>query len=298
MNKNSKGYLIPVLMMAMIYFLPVFDSIGRAEENHYKENVTNFIRFREMDQNKKVQEYNMGEFYLTDINIKSQLQIIIDVDYLKNQAVEVGDKRLKIEPSYEFDRKTTETLKVSGVVFAGDRIMSNDPVIYYIEDSGLQVNDKLKITVSFEKREGEDWDILSANEMKFRVRRAGFKMHSTETLAFVRDSFSKNWKPQPGTSITFGFAAYMTKTTPGIVRFIGRTWNLLDPRLGVNLTLLDFDDDTNLEIGLGPVFSLMKGAFYMGVGWNFTTSRSKNQYAFFGMSITEVTAMLKGIISK
>jgi hypothetical protein len=287
-----------ILMMVIICFFLVFDRVGYAEENNYKENVMNFIRFREMNKNKKIQEYKMGEFYLTDINMKSQLQIIIDVDYLEKWAIEVNDKRIKIESSYELDRKISEELKVSEIVFKGERIGSNDPVVYYIEESGLQDDDKLKIKVSFEKKENEGWKVLSANEMKFRIRRAGLKMHSSDTLAFVRDSFSKNWKPQPGTSVTFGFTFYMTKKTPGIARFIGRTWNLLDPRFGVNVTLLDFDEDKNLEIGLGPVFSVMKGAFYIGVGWNFTTSRNKNQYAFFGMSIKEVAKKLKGIISK
>lgn len=298
MNKNKPKHLMTVLIVLLIYWVGGFNPLPCEEKKDYKENVKNFIYFREVKKNKKVQEYRLGESYLTDINIKNQLQIIIDTDYLQTQDIAVHNKRLKIEPSYEFDRKTTEQLKVSEILFDGDRILSNDPVIFYIEDLGLQEGDKLKIKVSFEAKDSADRIILSANEIKFKIKRVGLKMHTSETLAFVRDSFSKNWKPQPGTSITFGFTSYVTKQTPGIFKFTGRAWNFIDPRLGINLSLLDFDDDKNLEIGLGPVVSVMKGAFYFGVGWNFTTSRSKNQYAFFGMSITEVTTILKSIISK
>lgn len=297
MNKNNKTYLLPVLIPVIIYCLGHFYPVRGEEISDFKENVTHFISLHEMSRNKNVQEYKLGDIFLTDIDIKNQLKIVIDDNYLEEKAVDVTGKRIKIEPSYEFNERTTEELNVSITIFAGERILANDPVVYYIEDLGLQEGDKLKISVSFEAKEANGWKILSANEIKFKIKRVGFKMHTTETLAFVRDSFSKSWRPQPGISITFGFTSYVTKKTPGVFKFMNKTWNLLDPRIGVNLTLLDFDEDKNLEIGLGTVVSVLKGAFYIGVGWNFTTSRSKNQYAFFGMSITEVTAILKSIIS-
>jgi hypothetical protein len=134
--------------------------------------------------------------------------------------------------------------------------------------------------------------------IKFRIIKSGLNIEPSDTVAFVRDSFSKNWKLQPGTSVTFRYKFYMDKNTKPFWRFLGKTWNFIDPGLGVNMTLLDFDEDKKLEIGLGPVLSIFKGVFYIGVGWNFSTSRSKNRYAIFGISIIEVTTFLKNIISK
>ncbi len=265
-----------------------------------KHNVKNFISCHEMKKNRQVQGYGMGEFYLADIDARNQLMIDIDEGYFVDQAIDVGNKRVRIIPSFEIAHRKTEDLKAAEVVFEAGRILTGDPLVFYIEDLGLQEGDKLMVRVLLEEKsaDSKEWTTLSSNEMKFRIKKVGFKVHTNETVAFVRDSFSKNWNPQPGTSVTFGYTAYMTRKTPGLLRFFGKTWNLLDPRIGVNLTLLDFDKDKNMEIGLGPVISVMKGAFYFGVGWNFTTSRSKNQYAFFGISILEISEALRRVITR
>lgn len=263
-------------------------------------NVRNFIRLEEIAGIQKIQEYRLGEQYLTDIDFKNQLKLTIDVDYLKTQALDLSNKRLRVESAYEFQNRSTEELKIPPILFEGSRILSCDPVVYYIEDLGLQEGDKFKIMIAFEEKEGngDAWKTLSQDEVKFRLKKVGLKFYTHETLAFVRDSFSRNWKPQPGTSFTFGFTPYITGRTRGLSRLAGRAWNFFDPRFGINLSLLDFDQDTNLEIGLGPVMALLKGTIYIGVGWNCTTSRRKNQYAFFGISLTEMTSILKSIISK
>jgi len=263
-------------------------------------SVRDFIRMQEISGNRVVQEYRLGGLYLTPVNFENQLKVIIDAGYLKSQAVDLSNKRLRVESAYEFQNRSTEELKIPPILFAGQRILSCDPVVYYIEDLGLQEGDKLKIMIAFEEKEenSDDWKTLSQDEVKFRLKKVGLKFYTHETLAFFRDSFSRNWKPQPGTSFTFGFTPYVTGRTRGLSRLVGRAWNFFDPRFGINLSLLDFDQDTSLEIGLGPVMALLKGTVYIGVGWNCTTSRRKNQYAFFGISLTEVTAILKSIIAK
>jgi hypothetical protein len=298
MKTNKKKQLMPVLMLAVILFAVGFNRATCEEAKNYKENVNNFISFQEMDKDEIIQGCRLGDFYLTDIDMKNQLKIIIDTAYLETAGIDVKNKRIKIAPAYELNKRTIEELKTAEVVFIGNRILANDPIVYYIDELGLQEDDKLKISVSFEEQTDDGWIILSADAMKFRVKKVGLKMDTSETLAFVRDSFSRSWKPQPGTSVTFGFTPYITRKTNCIDRIIGKTWKFFDPRIGVNLTLLDFDADKNLEIGLGPVLSFLKGTFYIGVGWNFSTSRNKNQYALFGMSISEITTTLKSLITK
>jgi hypothetical protein len=81
------------------------------------------------------------------------------------------------------------------------------------------------------------------------------------------------------------------------VRSITSYW-ILDEMKNKSNVRYFVSEDKKLEFGLGPVLSLFKGSFYMGVGWNVSTSRQKNQYALFGISISEITTILKGNISK
>ena len=116
-------------------------------------------------------------------------------------------------------------------------------MIYYLNDLGLQEDDKVKIEVSLEKQNHEDWNTISSDTIKLKLKRRGVKIYTRETLAFVRDSFKRSRTPQPGTSFTFGYTFYITRKTPGFFRWWKKLFNGIEPRIGVNLTLLDFDED-------------------------------------------------------
>jgi hypothetical protein len=270
-----------------------------------KYDVKNFIYFQEINKSKIVKRYRLGEVYLEDINRSNQLKLLIDVGYLYSPQIYMDDKRIKIATSYDFVKRASDEFKGSLLLLDDkEKIYANSSIVYYIEDIGLVAGDKFKIEVSIEVKEDtkaggeEKWKELSTNIIKFKIRRGGFRVHTHETLAFVRDSFSKSWEPHPGTSLTLGYTAYFTDRTGGFFKCIGKAWNLVGPRVGINLTLLDFDKDKNVEIGLGPVVSVLKGALYAGVGWNLSTSKAKDRYAFFGISLTEITTIIKGVISK
>ncbi len=75
---------------------------------------------------------------------------------------------------------------------------------------------------------------------------------------------------------------------------MGKILNAVKPRVGIHLTLLDFNEDKNMEFGLGWVVSIGKGGIYFGQGWNISTERRKIKYAFFGISLTQIAAKIKG----
>lgn len=290
-----------------------------------KCNVKNFISFQELKVNKELKRnqkekgekrnkegkgekkgksFKLGDLYLIDFNIKSLLLLTIDAGYLKENKICRENKRIRIVTSYELKKRSTEKLSSSEKIIPGTNFLSDNSVIYYIEDLGLQDGDKFKIEVFLEEEDKKEnnankgWRKVSSGEIKLKIRKYGFRIHTHETIAFVRDSFGKNWEPRPGTSATLGFTFYLHRKTRGFSRFTGKIFNGIAPRVGINLTLLDTDEDENLEIGMGPVLSIFKGTFYLGIGWNLSTSRKKNRYAFFGISITEIANKIKGLISK
>jgi hypothetical protein len=306
MMKNTRFQWVLIFICLLLLYLPVDFNWAKGEaanspgksvlQNKY--DVKKFISFQELKNNKEIQSYRLGEIYLVNININHQFKLLIDGEYLNNQAIDLSNKRIKISTSYEIQKRETKELKSADKFIVGETILANNSVIYYLEDEGLQEGDKIKIEVSFEEKNNEDWDTLGSDVIKLRIKRCGIKIYTRETLAFVRDSFKKSWSPQPGTSFTFGYTFYITKKTPGFFKWWKKLFNGIEPRIGVNLTLLDFDEDENLEFGLGPVFSIFKGTFYLGVGWNLSTTRSKDRYAYFGISVTEIANLIKGVISK
>lgn len=313
MNKKRFSLILIFICILLLHFSVdlIWAKSGGADSqedsfSQSKYDVKKFISFKELKNNKKIQSIFLGELYLLNINIKHQFQLLIDGEYLAQLNVDLKDKRIKIATSYEIQQRETKDIKSVDKIIAGEALLTNNSVIYYLEDLGLKKNDKIKIEISFEKKNSEDegeennggWEIISTENIKLRLRKFGLKIHTRETLAFVRDSFKKSWTPQPGTSFTFGYTFYTTKETPGLFRWWKRLFNGFEPRIGVNLTLLDFDEDENLEFGLGPVLSIFKGTFYIGIGWNLSTSRSKDRYAYFGISVTEIANLIKGVISR
>jgi hypothetical protein len=306
MMKNTRFQWVLIFTCLLLLYFPVDFNWAKGEDANSlgksvlqnKYDVKKFITFQELKNDKKIQSYRLGEVYLINININHQFKLLIDGEYLNNQAIDLDNKRIKITTSYEIKKRKTEEIKSADKIIAGKTILGNNTVIYYLEDLGLQEDDKIKIEASFEEKNNEDWETLGSDAIKLRLKRCGIKIHTSETLAFVRDSFKKSWSPQPGTSFTLGYTFYITKKTPGFFRWWGKLFNGLEPRIGVNLTLLDFNEDDNLEFGLGPVFSIMKGTFYIGVGWNLSTTRRSDRYAFFGISVTEIANLIKGVISK
>jgi hypothetical protein len=300
--------LAPILIFLVLVYFPVDLKGARCESNdsgssvlQNKYDVNQFVFFQELKGDKKVQSYHLGESYLINVNMKNQFKLIIDREFLQQQGIDLNNKRVKIVTSYEIEKRATEKLRSADKIIAGKDILLNNSMIYYLEDLGLQEDDKIKIEIFLEQEKGKnynEWQNLSSAVIKLRLKKCGIKIYVRETLAFVRDSFKRSWSPQPGTSFTFGYTFYITKKTPGFFKWWGKLFNGIEPRIGVNLTLLDFNEDENLEFGLGPVFSIFKGTFYLGIGWNLSTSRSKDRYAYFGISVTEIANLIKGVISR
>ena len=89
-----------------------------------------------------------------------------------------------------------------------------------------------------------------------------------------------NFKPAPGSSFLFKLT---TRNS---------TINFIDPSIGINGSFLDFRSDKDLEIGIGPVFSVFNGILQVSVGWNLNVD-SDRFYWSLGLGFLDIAGKLK-----
>ena len=234
----------------------------------------------------------------------NQVHLLINTQYLKelSNLSNLDDKILRVEATVHVKGGNPNILQLPERVIEGENIIQTSPIIYDIKELGLEESSKIKIKVTLQKKYPEndqkEAQIISSRELRIHLKKYGLRPYSYETIAFVRDSFDKNWEPAPGVSATVGQTFFMQKRTRGFWKIGGKIWNTIDPRFGLNLTLLDYDDDKNIEFGIGWVVSIFKGGIYFGNGWNISTNRRHIRYAFFGISLTAIAEKIKGQFSE
>ena len=260
-----------------------------------KYDLANFIYIQEKRMNSIIQSYSIGEVDNLNIHKGNRVYIIINDQYLSlfsnpDNPDYLGKHRLVIDVKVHPEGGVPESLHAPGRSFAGLEMLSSGPIIYDIEDLGLMEGCKVKITIALQKEQ----EILSSKELFLKIKTFGITAYGYDTASFVRDSFGKNWKPAPGASVALGFTFFTWKKTNRLAKNFAALWNAVDPRIGLNLTLLDFDEDKNMEYGLGPELSIFKGGISFGTGWNISTKRTKNRYVFIGISFTQILKKIKG----
>jgi hypothetical protein len=273
---------------------------------HEPLDIANYVYIQEKDLGKVLQGYHLGDFDIINARVRNQIHLKIYTQYLdfisENDQNYFDNKKLEINVVSQWLGEKHKVWNQEPVYLNKGEIKRSSPIIYDMEDLKLDEEDRIKVIVSLQKKENqggnEEWRTISTREMRLHMKRSGLRSYSRETIAFVRDSFGKNWKPQPGASSTIGLTFFISQQTRGFKKVLYSSWNMIDPSIGLNLTLLDFDQDRSMEYGLGPVFSILGGAIYFGVGWNLTTHRSKNRYTFFGVSLTGIAEKIEGEFNK
>jgi len=304
-KRLSKGQFL-LIKYNKIRDVNVVEEFWIIKNNRELLDVANFVYIQEKDLEKVLQAYHLGEFDIINARVKNQLHLKIYTQYLtlisRDNSDYFKNLRLEINVISQWLGEKNKTWIQEPVYLYGKEIKRSSPIIYDMEDLRLDEEDRIKVIVSLQEKENpsenEEWRTNSTREMRLHMKRSGLRSYSRETIAFVRDSFGKNWKPQPGASSTIGLTFFISQQTQGWRKAFYSTWNTIDLGLGINLTLLDFDQDRSMEYGLGPVISILGGAIYFGVGWNLTTRRSKNRYTFFGVSLTGIAEKIEGEFKK
>jgi len=262
------------------------------------KDLINFIYIQEKRTDKIVQSYYLGAVDRVNIHSGNQVHLIINTQYLK-QLSDITNKILKIEATVHIKGGHPDILQLPERVIKMDEIFNThtSPIIYDMEELGLDEGNKIKIKVTLHEDQNEE-QVKSSRELRLYIKKYGLRPYTYETISFVRDSFDKNWEPAPGASVTLGYTFFTWKRTPRFWKLCGKIWNAVDPRFGINLTLLDYDEDKNIEFGVGWVISILKGGIYFGSGWNISTNRRHIKYAFFGISLTAIAEKIKGQLSE
>lgn len=263
-------------------------------------DLANFVYIQEKKMNKIVQSYHIGDVDIVNIHAGNRVHLIINDQYL-NLLSNIESKKLTINTKVQPKGGQPEILHLPERNFTGSEMLSANHIIYDIEDLGFGEGYKVKIMITlrhkdqYQDKNINEWKIISSKELVLNIKKFGLRSYSFDTVSFVRDSFGRNWKPAPGASVTIGFTFFtLGRTNRWSLAKLAKIWNAIDPRIGINITLLDFDEDKNMEYGLGPVISILKGGIYIGTGWNLSTKRNKNRYVFFGISITQIAKKIMG----
>ena len=67
-----------------------------------------------------------------------------------------------------------------------------------------------------------------------------------------------------------------------------RLWTFLAPSLGVNVSFLNFTNETNFEIGAGPIIGLFDKLLFFKAGYNFSVGGEAPYYFGVGFSFTNI----------
>ena len=134
-------------------------------------------------------------------------------------------------------------------------------------DNKLEHGDRLIVTVTNKV----DAKTTISKSWYFIVTDFGWSSSVEVSLIFVKPNdyrgpkgeestleLDKSWKPAPGGSLLFRYRSPRNEFLTDI----------LIPGFGINISLLDFDPGNMMEIGAGPVISLLDNNLIGGLGWN------------------------------
>lgn len=173
--------------------------------------------------------------------------------------------RIERDPLIEED-DAPEALRVS------DELTRD--IVLNLSNLALSEGDRLEIEATNYYRGSERsfvWD-LHIRDMGIHFSQSpslllvkGFGRATSESSGESGDTeeLESNFKPAPGTSFLLSWKSR------------SRVWNTINPALGLNASFVDFRNDKDLEIGLGPVLSLLNGIVQVNVGWNLTVEEDR-----------------------
>jgi len=262
-------------------------------------DLANFVYIQERIRNRIVQSHSIGEVDNLEIHLGSRVNIVFNDQYLR-LLPDIHKNRIVITAKVHPAGGQPESLHLPEKTLTGNEMLFASPITYDMGELGLVEGCKVKIGVTFQKKDqyleekGLEWKGVSSKDIFLELGQFGILAYGHDTLSFVRDSFGKNWKPAPGASVALGYNFFTWKGTNRLIRGVAAIWNTLDPRIGINVTLLDFDEDKTMEYGLGPEISFLKGGINLGTGWNLSTKRTKNRYVFIGISFTQILKIIRG----
>jgi hypothetical protein len=157
--------------------------------------------------------------------------------------------------------------------------------------AGLTQGDEMLLQVSYRRAgtNGAPAVLLSEDAYKLNTVLMGFHREFGASVIFARglrgDGYEQQWKPNVAAHVHW---FYRYRDDSGAWR---KTWNFLNPGLGLHMASLDQNPDDGIEIGMGVNMSLLDGVIVGGVGFNLTNDQ--RPYAFVGLSLLDLLESAK-----
>jgi hypothetical protein len=136
-----------------------------------------------------------------------------------------------------------------------------------------------KVTARAKEATGAPGKVLSEDTYKVQTVLMGFHREFGASVIFARGLGSgtqeREWKPNVAAHVQW---LYRFRDESGW----HKTWNAIEPGMGVHLASLD-QGNQDIEFGLGGNVSLFQGLITGGVGFNL--SNNERPYVFVGLSL-------------
>jgi hypothetical protein len=156
--------------------------------------------------------------------------------------------------------------------------------------AGVAPGDRISLVVTFSERALDAGTgppppprPVASTRFLAEVRLTGFHRHIGGKLIFNRaadgTTEATKWKPNVAALADW---RYLVRDP----NWLGRTWNFLDPGLGLHVASLDHGTDA-VEVGVGFSATLFDGFVSAGYGWNLSVDRDRD-YFFLGIDLFDV----------
>ena len=161
-------------------------------------------------------------------------------------------------------------------------------------NANLEDGDIVKLEI-----ENDDDGIKRRYIKRFVISDYGWKFESSPSVLFInrisepkdvngKVIYPTTFKPAPGVSALYSYipnpdVGYVMKLLTGFA-------------LGLNVSLIDFDPDNSIELGIGFIGCWMNHMVGVGYGWNFNATE-KISYMFISLDFLKTYKTFKPIFS-
>ncbi len=158
--------------------------------------------------------------------------------------------------------------------------------IVELERAGWTLGDRVTVVVRFSQlaKAGGAGPALHETTYRLDARLMGGHREFSSAVIFVRavngSAEQRKWKPNVAAMVSWHH--YFRNPQSGI----RRSWNALDPAIGLHLANLDQTED-NIEFGLGLNLTLWHGLLSGGYGYNLSRD-TQGTYWFVGLNLFDV----------
>jgi len=161
----------------------------------------------------------------------------------------------------------------------------DDGRIYLSDVKNLEHGDKIIITVTNQTEDDDpkrftkilrvtDFGWYHTEEMSLIfVKTLGYDKEYQEKGSTINFNLDDTWQAAPGGSVVLRYRS--PYDSPWIDFFI--------PGIGLNLSLLDFDPDSDFELGAGVLGTMFNNTLVFGTGWNLSVPDTPPYY-FIGLN--------------